>query len=144
MSPQEITAQRELTNYLSFLIIERISVSREYVGKARLPAAVIAINAFFSKILFHTAIASEPTIDEFESHGFTEDAGTIYQEALFMFAQWRDKGIEAAVYDYCQRMNRVLIRYVPIMGPGYRFHDLCVCERAIVERINNLKRLQNN
>ncbi|MBQ7244655.1 MAG: hypothetical protein IJS52_10715 [Bacilli bacterium] len=71
---------------------------------------VITANTFYAKVLADVALDVEPTFDQFAPLSFSEKPDVVYQSALYLYFCWKTLGINAAIYNYCRNLNRIVER----------------------------------
>ena len=123
--------ESRLTAYLNGLTRERVRPFIHLHPNHPLAKQMLLRNEFYAKILICTVVGQEPKLQSFML--LTDDVEAMYQNGLYLYNKWREMGIDKAVFNYCQMMNRLFARipYSQKEAAGESFPDLCNFEYEI-------------
>ena len=136
--------ESHLSSYLDDLVKEKL----EICFYKRLPSSLLASiskrNAFYSLILTCVFYEEEPTSYPFYKSEI-DDPESLYQNGLYLYEKWKKIGLEKAVFNYCQLMNRFMsqIPFPEGEASDYFLSDFCNEAPKISSVIKGYKRAQD-
>ena len=134
--------ESRLTAYLNALVYDKTRpFSRLHPDHPILKELALR-NEFYAKILICVLAGQEPRLGSFQLLHLHTDSDTLYQNGLYLYEKWKATGIDRAVFNYCQLMNRVLGRAAftsDDIADG-RFPDLCRYELEIRRFIRGMNK----
>lgn len=123
--------ESRLTAYLNGLTRKRVRPFFRLHPNHPLAKHMLMRNEFYSKILICSYLGQEPRLQSFLLFG--GDTETLYQNGIYLYNKWKAMGLDRAVFNYCQLMNRLFAR-IPVSkeeAAGELFPDLCNYEYEI-------------
>ena len=141
---EPFTYESRLAAYLTGLTSKRVRPFFRLHPEHPIVKQLMLSNEFYAKILACVMTGQEPRLVSFLL--FNGDTDALYQNGLYLYAKWREMGIDKAVFNYCQLMNRLLAR-IPLSNAeaaGEKFPDLCDYEFEIREFIRGIFRKTPN
>ncbi len=115
--------ESRLTAYLNLIVRERIKPFLRAFPNHPLIREIFVRNAFYAKILTYSIAGREPTLACFEYLDINADPEVLYQNGLYLYRKWHSIGLDKAVFNYCQLVNRVLAR-IPFTNAGVGNNEL--------------------
>ena len=138
---ETVRLENRLTAYLNGLAYERLRYFIRNHPSHPLEKELFTRNAFYSKVLVSVYYGQEPRLQAFDYLYENADPEILFQDGLYLYAKWKGMGIDRAIFNYCQIVNRLVAR-VPSVQLGLTENcslDFCVDELLIRNFFRQLK-----